>query len=136
MKKFGTLLVLWSIPATIALSALSCSARQSGPTFNFVEATIEDVQEAIHSGSQSCTDIIGGYLERIDHYDQSSGLNAIIFTNPNALSKAAEIDPRVAAGEELGPLFCAPVLLKDNYDTADMPTMMSVHDWLPECIAS
>jgi len=122
VKNFRPLLVLWSIPATFALSALSCSARQSGPTFNFVEATIQDVQEAIHSGSQSCTDIIGGYLERINHYDQSTGLNAIIFTNPNALSKAAEIDTRVAAGEKLGPLFCAPVLLKDNYDTADMPT--------------
>lgn len=90
--------------------------------FRFVEATIEDVQSAIRSGSMSCQAIVAGYLARIEAYDQPSGLNAIIFTNPNALTKAAEIDRKIAAGETLGPLFCAPVLLKDNYDTADMPT--------------
>ena len=90
--------------------------------FRFVEATIEDVQSAIRSGSMSCKAIVAGYLARIEAYDQPSGLNAIIFTNPNALTKAAEIDRKITAGETLGPLFCAPVLLKYNYDTADMPT--------------
>jgi Asp-tRNA(Asn)/Glu-tRNA(Gln) amidotransferase A subunit family amidase len=90
--------------------------------FEPVEATLDDVQSAIRSGTSSCTDIVAAYLARIDAYDQSSGLNAIIFSNPNALSRAREIDRKVAAGEDLGPLFCAPILLKDNYDTADMPT--------------
>jgi Asp-tRNA(Asn)/Glu-tRNA(Gln) amidotransferase A subunit family amidase len=90
--------------------------------FEFVEATIDDVQSAIRAGSMSCQDIVAGYLARIEAYDKSTGLNAIIFDNSNALARAADIDRRVAAGETLGPLFCAPVLLKDNYDTADMPT--------------
>lgn len=92
------------------------------PSFNFVEATVDDIQSAISSGEMSCQAVVSGYLQRIDAYDQSSGLNAVIFTNPDAMAKAQEVDRKVASGEELGPLFCAPVLLKDNFDTADMPT--------------
>lgn len=114
--------IYFLLPALLTLGIISCSSKQVGPAFNFVEASIEDVQLAIQSGSMSCQAIISGYLARIGAYDQSSGLNAIIFTNPNAMAKAKEIDSRVASGQELGPLFCAPVLLKDNYDTADMPT--------------
>lgn len=105
---------------TLALA--SCSVDAPEPSFHFVEATIDDVQTAIRSGDISCVDIVEGYLQRIERYDQASGMNAIIFSNPNALAKAQAIDERLAAGEILGSLFCAPVLLKDNYDTGDMPT--------------
>jgi Asp-tRNA(Asn)/Glu-tRNA(Gln) amidotransferase A subunit family amidase len=108
--------------AALLLGTLSCSSEKAVVPFAYVEATIADVQEAILSGNSSCKDIVTGYLARIDAYDKSTGLNAIIFANPNAVAKAEEIDRKVASGEDLGPLFCAPVLLKDNYDTGDMPT--------------
>ena len=115
--------------ACIALLGLSaCSPDTSTPPasvdepFRFVEATIDDVHTAIQSGQLSCRDIIDGYIKRIDQYDKMSGLNAIIFTNPEARQVAANIDERLARGERLGPLHCIPVLLKDNFDTADMPT--------------
>jgi len=107
---------------TAFLGTLSCSPAELSVPFTYIEATIADVQDAIRSGNSTCKDIVSGYLARIDAYDKSTGLNAIIFANPNALEKAADIDRRFAAGETLGPLFCAPVLLKDNYDTGDMPT--------------
>jgi len=116
----GQLMIL--LAAFVALGIVACSAKQAEPDFKFVEASIDDVQSAIRAGNMSCQAIVAGYLERIEAYDQSSGLNAIIFTNANAMAKAKAIDERLAAGETLGPLFCAPVLLKDNYDTADMPT--------------
>jgi Asp-tRNA(Asn)/Glu-tRNA(Gln) amidotransferase A subunit family amidase len=100
----------------------ACSPPESKSGFEFLEATVADVQSSILSGDSSCADIVQGYLQRIETYDKSSGLNAIIFTNPNAMAKAARIDARIASGDELGPLFCVPILLKDNYDTADMPT--------------
>jgi len=110
----------------VALAAVSmiagCTAESPAPKFPFVEATIDDVHTAIETGSMTCADIVDGYLRRIERYDQSSGMNAIIFTNPNVQNKAAWIDDRLAAGEVLGPLYCIPVLLKDNYDTSDMPT--------------
>ena len=49
-------------------------------------------------------------------------MNAITVVNPNALTRADEIDASIQAGEELGPLFCAPLLVKDNFDTHDLPT--------------
>ena len=110
------------IPVISILTLLSCSTDNEQQPFRTIEATLEDVQSAIRSGSSSCNEIVSAYLARIDAYDKSSGLNAIIFNNPEALGKAREIDRKVAAEEELGPLFCAPVLLKDNYDTGDMPT--------------
>lgn len=106
----------------MALTLWGCSTEPPETKFRFVEATIEDVQAAIHSGEMSCVDIVEGYLQRIEAYDQSSGLNAIIFTNPEALEKAKRIDDRLTVGNEVGALFCIPVLLKDNFDTGDMPT--------------
>lgn len=112
--------MIFSILSVIAASA--CVPKESTPPFEFVEATIEDVQSAVLSGDMSCVEIVQGYLERIAAYDKSSGLNAVIFINPNAVARAEAMDGKLAAGEERGSLFCVPVLLKDNYDTADMPT--------------
>lgn len=90
--------------------------------FRFVEATIEDIQYAITSGGMTCRQIVSGYLDRISVYDQESRLNAITVINRKALERADEIDRAIAAGEELGSLFCAPMLIKDNFDTHDLPT--------------
>jgi Asp-tRNA(Asn)/Glu-tRNA(Gln) amidotransferase A subunit family amidase len=49
-------------------------------------------------------------------------LNAIIGINPNALDRARALDAEQARLGRLRTLHCIPVLLKDNFDTADMPT--------------
>lgn len=49
-------------------------------------------------------------------------LNAIIRINPRALDRARALDVALAAQHRLRPLHCIPVILKDNFDTADMPT--------------
>lgn len=100
----------------------ACGAEEPAPAFAFAEATIADIHRELADGTLGCTDIVDGYLRRIEAYDKSSGLNAIIFTNPGAMVRAAAIDRLLAAGEDPGPLHCVPVLLKDNFDTADMPT--------------
>ena len=108
------------------LSACSGEVPPSGamtkPGFAFVEATIDDVHRSIQTGDMRCVDIVAGYLARIEAYDQSSGLNSVIFTNPNAIERAKDLDRRLIDGDTMGSLFCIPVLLKDNFDTADMPT--------------
>ena len=106
----------------LALLAVLPACTAPREEFRYVEATISDVHAAIRTGGMRCTDIVEGYLRRIEAYDKPTGLNAIIFTNPNALETARQIDERIAAGDELGPLYCVPVLLKDNFDTADMRT--------------
>jgi Asp-tRNA(Asn)/Glu-tRNA(Gln) amidotransferase A subunit family amidase len=86
-----------------------------------VEATIEGVQSSILSGRTTCRMVVQAYLDRIEAYDQAT-VNAITVVNPNALARADEIDATVRAGEELGDLFCVPMLVKDNFDTHDMVT--------------
>jgi Asp-tRNA(Asn)/Glu-tRNA(Gln) amidotransferase A subunit family amidase len=97
-------------------------ADEAFSSFDPIRASIGDVHRVISSGSLSCEDIVRNYLTRIEKLDQSTGLNAIIFSNPNALNRAREIDAALARGGQPGPLYCVPVLLKDNMDTADMPT--------------
>lgn len=90
--------------------------------FQFVEATIDDIHDALKSGNMTCRDIVSGYIDRINYFDEDTKLNAITVINRGALSKADAIDARLKNGAALGDLYCAPILVKDNYDTHDLPT--------------
>jgi amidase len=87
-------------------------------------ATIASITRAFADGSLTCRALVQGYLARIEAYDKRGpALNALITVNPRALADADAMDAayrksRTAAG----PLHCVPVVLKDNYDTADLPT--------------
>ncbi len=101
------------------------SAEAAGPidaNTLVVEATIAQIQSAIKAGGVSCRQVTAASLDRIEAYDQSSGVRAITVVNPKALTRADQIDAALARGDDVGPLFCAPVLVKDNFDTYDMPT--------------
>jgi len=89
---------------------------------DLVEATIADLQTAILSGNSSCEAIVRGYTDRIENYDQSSGVNAVTEINTNAIARAREIDASILRGDVQPDLFCAPLLIKDNFDTFDMVT--------------
>lgn len=118
MNRFRLLFFAVALPAPL-FSALACD---SGPQpMVVVEATIPQVQEAILSGQTTCRMVVQAHLDRIEHYDPNT-VNAITVVNPRALSRADEIDGAVARGEELGSLFCVPMLVKDNFDTRDMVT--------------
>jgi amidase len=88
------------------------------------EATIAGIHAALAAGQVSCVDVVQAHLRRIDAYDQRGpALNAIITINRAAVDAAAEVDrTRIASRSALRPLECIPVILKDNFDTADMPT--------------
>jgi amidase len=49
-------------------------------------------------------------------------VNAICTPNPAALTQAAQLDAERDDGRVRGPLHGVPVLVKDNIDTADLPT--------------
>ena len=118
---------------SVCALAIGLSTCQS-PRFSYVEATIADIQQTILAGTLSCEDIVSGYIRRIETYDKSSGLNAITQINPNALDYAAELDRRLQDGQPLPELFCAPLLVKDNFDTFDMVTTggsLALRDSIP-----
>ena len=57
---------------------------QNQEKFQLVETTISDIHQAMRSGKITSRMLVEGYLDRIKRYDQSTRLNAIIITNPNA----------------------------------------------------
>ena len=87
-------------------------------------ATIASVTRAFADGSLTCRVLVQGYLARIEAYDdRGPGLNALITVNPQALAEAEAMDSAFRQDRTaVGPLHCVPVVLKDNYDTADLPT--------------
>ena len=90
---------------------------------NLVEATVEDLQKAIQTGLITITQLTDMYLARVNAYDDAGpGVNAFLHVNANAVSDASELDALRHPGIAPSPLYGIPVLLKDNIDTADMPT--------------
>ena len=67
--------------------------------------------------------LVQAYLNRIQAFDQRGPrLNALITLNANALGEAEDLDRERAAKGPRGPLHGIPVIVKDNYSTADMQT--------------
>jgi Asp-tRNA(Asn)/Glu-tRNA(Gln) amidotransferase A subunit family amidase len=87
------------------------------------EATIAELQRAMTEGRATSADIVRAYLARIAAYDQRGpALNAMIRLDPTALAQARTLDDERRAGRVRGPLHGIPIILKDNYDTRDLPT--------------
>jgi amidase len=86
-------------------------------------ATITELQEAMTSGVATSAEITGAYLARIHAYDLAGPrLNAMIWLNPDAVAHAEALDRERTERGPRGPLHGIPIILKDNYDTYDMPT--------------
>ena len=105
----------------LVASLAACVAPQDS-SFDLVEASIADIQSAILRGDTTCREVVAGYIRRIEAYDQSSNIHAITQINPNALVKAEAIDLALSRNDAMPELFCAPLLVKDNFDTHDMVT--------------
>jgi len=104
-----------------------CLALASVPlradTFNLDTATIADVQAAMAKGTLTSEKLTQMYLDRIAAYDaQGPNINSIIYLNPKALEVAKALDAERKAGHVRGPLHGVPIVLKDNYNTFDLPT--------------
>ena len=92
-------------------------------TFSLENATVNDVRQALEFGALSAEELVQLYLNRIAAYDDSgSAINSVISVNPNALETARELDENLRSGNADGDLYGIPILLKDNYDTSDLPT--------------
>ena len=105
--------------------AIGCGVPpgDSPSDFDVAEKSVRELGAAMADGTVTAVDLVAAYLDRIDAYDQRGpGLNAMIAINPRAAEVAAELDAERAAGSVRGPLHGIPVVVKDNYDTADMPT--------------
>ncbi|WP_028009110.1 amidase family protein [Solimonas flava] len=103
--------------------ALACAAGAApAATLDLDTATIADVQAAYKAGL-SAEALTQAYLARIAAYDKKGpAINAVITLNPKALAEAKALDAERRAGKLRGPLHGVPIVLKDNFDTYDLPT--------------
>jgi len=91
--------------------------------FDAFELSIPELQSAMERGDTTTRDLVRQYLKRIEAFDRAGPrLNAMIFINPRVLDEAAALDAERKKSGARGPLHGIPVVLKDNYDTVDMPT--------------
>ena len=98
-------------------------AAQPPSPFRLDETTIAQVHAAFRDGSLTCRSLVEQYLARIDAHDKKgAALNAIVMVNPDALKIADDLDRRFRQSGPVGPMHCVPVIVKDNYETIDMPT--------------
>jgi len=99
-------------------------ASAQGRAFDVKEASIADIQRAIRTRAITCHALVQRYLARIDAYDKKGpAINALVVVNPEALHVADSLDVRFARERTLvGPLHCVPMIVKDNFETRDLPT--------------
>ena len=98
-------------------------AAACAPPFQVEEATIADIHQAMEEDRITAAELVQGYLDRIEAYDrQGPYLNSIITVSDLALQRARELDAAFAESGFTGPLHGIPVIVKDNYDTHDLPT--------------
>jgi Asp-tRNA(Asn)/Glu-tRNA(Gln) amidotransferase A subunit family amidase len=91
--------------------------------FDPLEKTIPELQRGMARGEITSAQLVEFYLDRINAYDQTGPrVNAVLAINPNAAADARTLDEERRHGRSRGPLHGIPILLKDNFDTKDMPT--------------
>ncbi len=107
----------------LVATVLSAASLAHAATLELTTATIAELQAAMGAGALTSEKLTSLYLARIAAYDQQGPkLAAFLYVNPRALDEARALDAERKAGKIRGPLHGIPVLLKDVFDTADMPT--------------
>ncbi len=109
----------------LLVGAAGCSqAPPAAPApFEVVEASISELGAAMNEGRITSEQLVQRYLARIEAYDdRGPALNTIIALNPDAVATARALDAERRATGARGPLHGVPLVIKDNYDMAGLPT--------------
>ena len=86
-----------------------------------LELTIATYHQALLEKQLTTEELVAFYLDRIQRFDKT--LSSIICVNPAAVELARACDDCLRkTGKLCGSLHGVPVLVKDNIETADMPT--------------
>ncbi len=92
-------------------------------TIELDAATIADLNAAFDAGTLSSEQLVTLCLARIQAYDrQGPSLHAVLTLNPRALETARALDAERRTAGRRSPLHGIPIVLKDNYNTFDLPT--------------
>lgn len=107
----------------IWIAAALATAGAQAATFDLSTATVADIQAAMDKGALTSERLVQLYLARIEKYDQQGPkINSVITLNKQALATARALDAERKLKGPRSKLHGVPVVLKDLYDTKDMPT--------------
>ena len=99
------------------------AGSQPNAGFDVQEKSIDELQAALTAGVVTSRSLVLAYLARIRAYDlQGPQLNAMISMNRTVLETADALDQERAARGSRGALHGIPIVIKDNFETADLPT--------------
>lgn len=108
--------------AWLAASSIRVGAAPSS-SYDAFEKSLRELQADMAAGRTTAADLTQFYLNRIAAYDHAGPrLNAVLVVNPHAIDDARALDAERRQRRVRGPLHGIPVLLKDNFETKDMPT--------------
>jgi amidase len=108
--------------AVIAAAMLATTSAQA-KQIDFDQATIAELEAAMAAGTLTSEKLVQLCLDRIKAYDRAGPkVHAVMAINPKALEEARALDAERKAGHVRSPLHGIPVVLKDNYNTVEMPT--------------
>src|SRR5712672_3105591 len=114
MKRAAFLILIFVVSLCPALGA---------KTLDLDSASIADINAAFKVGTLTAEDLVQMCLARIRSYDREGpSLHAVIMLNPKAIETARELDAERKAKGPRSALHGIPVVLKDNYNTGDLPT--------------
>ena len=92
-----------------------------------------EIARDVRAGTRTAVEVLDEHLEAIAAREPELHAFNLVLAD-EARAQAAEVDRRVVAGEDLGPLAGVPVALKDNLCTRGIPTTCSsriLDGWRP-----
>lgn len=109
-----------------ALLLLASLTNAVAKDFEVTETTVAEVHAAYKARKLTTRQLVQMYLDRIAAYDQQGpAIDCIVTVNPKALEEADRLDAAFArTGKLVGALHGVPIIVKDEIDTAGMPTTL------------
>lgn len=102
---------------------LAPALTQAQRTIDLDAATIAEINAAIDAGTLTSEALVQRYLARIAAYDaKGPSLHTLMALNTHALEEARALDAERKTKGRRSPLHGIPFVLKDNFDTQQLPT--------------
>lgn len=118
MKLIARVIILIAVASLLAADPLSAQR-----TVDLDAITIAEVNAAFAKGTLTSERLVQLFLARIQAFDrQGPMLRSVIAVNPKAIETARALDAERKSKGPRSALHGIPIVVKDNIDTADMPT--------------